>query len=405
MRTLCALLFSAAAASAQTIRITTPDEKLEARSIEIKPIAGELAVEIEDAGGRKRTLKCIDVVDVAMAPQQINRSPVAHDVQVLLRNGDTVFGSLLEPMPEGLQLQSAALGTVSYKLDHIDSVRFLINRAVWPTRRPAEESADFVVSKTLDERKAALKSISKAGVVYTSSMLKRDVTIQCADTAVIWTMAPLDPPPKPPATLHAIVQLTDGGSIQGSITSLAEGVLKLTDLYGANRSIGTASVSGIYFKNGRIAYLSDQPPATVKEEANYIRDPARTHPSDKVFPFQVDRNVRGGKLAIRGQEFRKGLGVHSRSELTWELGGAYSRFEATIGIDDVAVESECGSVIFVVIADGKKVWDSGPVTWKDAPRPVTVALAGAQQLTLLVDWGDDFERGDCADWALARVIK
>jgi hypothetical protein len=349
---------------------------------------------------------CIDVVDVSMAPQVINRAPAAHDVVISLWTGDTIYGSLLEPVAGAVQVQSAALGALTFKFDQIESVRFLANRAVWPARRVEDKTYDYVVSKTLDERQATLQSVSNRGVVYKSIKLnRREVTLACENTAVVWTMAPQDPPPKAPATLHAIVQLTDGGAIQGRITSLANGVLTFKDLYDVERTVGAASVSGLYFKNGRVSYLSDITPSSVREEANYIRDPAKTHPSDKVFPFQADRNVRGGKLAIRGQEFRKGLGVHSRSELTWDVGGAYARFEATIGIDDVAVETECGSVVFVVMADGKTVCNSGAVTWKDAPRHVTVPIAGAKQLTLLVDWGDDFERGDCADWALARVVK
>jgi hypothetical protein len=407
--TTLAALAAALPAAAQTITITTPERTHTASAVEIKELMGELILEIESAG-KKTSLKCMDVVDMSLAPLAVTRSPGAADVQLVLWTGDSVFGTLLDPNPakEGVNLQSASLGETVFGFDQVESVRFLANRGMWPRRRPDDAKTDVVITRSQDVRSGTLVSVGKAGVVYKSKVLRgKEVTVKPEETAIVYTFEGGRQLPDAPKTLFAIVQMTDGTALQGTIAELKGGALTFTDLYGNVRKVGAGSVGGLYFKNGRVMYLSDLAGDSVRavENANYIRDPAKTHPSDKAFPWQRDRNVKWGKLSIRDREFRKGIGVHSKSELTFDVAGAYAKFEAMVGIDDCARDAECGSVVFVVLADGKKIWDSGPVTWRDRAKTVSVPIAGAQKLTLLVDWGEDFESGDYADWALARVIK
>ncbi|MBI2931806.1 MAG: NPCBM/NEW2 domain-containing protein [Planctomycetes bacterium] len=386
------------------IVITTPEGAFTAKTLAIKSVVGELCVEFQDSAKKTHVLRCMDVVDIALAPPAPSKTPSPFDVQITLWTGDTIFGALQDPDPEGARLLSATLGETLLKFDQIESVRFLANRAYWPaSARPEQLDTDQILTKTGDVKSGSLTSIGKSGVVF--SIRKKEDTVPPADCAVIFAMTPMDNPPAPPKTIYAMAQLTDGSILQGTIETMTDGVLKLKDLFGTERAISAAAVSGIYFKNGRVFYLSDLPVADADEEANYIRDPAKSLPSDKVFPYQRDKNVKGGKLSIRQQEFRKGLGVHSKSELTFDLGGQYQRFEATVGIDDCAVEAECGSVVFQLVADGKKIWESAAVSWKDRAQPVSVSVRDVRRLTLVVDWGDDFERGDYADWALARVIR
>jgi hypothetical protein len=101
--------------------------------------------------------------------------------------------------------------------------------------------------------------------------------------------------------------------------------------------------------------------------------------------------------------FDKGLGVHSRTELDYQLDRAYESLVATIGIDD-AVRPR-GSVVFRVLGDGKVLFDSGVLTGKDPPRDVNVNVVGVSLLTLVVDYGDELDLSDQADWGGARLLK
>jgi hypothetical protein len=108
-------------------------------------------------------------------------------------------------------------------------------------------------------------------------------------------------------------------------------------------------------------------------------------------------------MRIGGEVFDRGIGMHSAASLTYTLKEPFRQFAAAVGIDD-AVGSR-GNVVFRVLADGREVFSSGPVTGRDEPKPVLVELAGVKTLQLLVDLGDDLDIGDQANWANARLIR
>ena len=103
-----------------------------------------------------------------------------------------------------------------------------------------------------------------------------------------------------------------------------------------------------------------------------------------------------------GQTFTKGIGVHSRTELTFALGGSYEKFVATIGLDD-SIRPR-GSVEFRVLGDGNVLYDSGVLTGEDEPRNVIVDVSKVDTLTLVVDYGPDLDLCDHADWGAARLL-
>ena len=110
----------------------------------------------------------------------------------------------------------------------------------------------------------------------------------------------------------------------------------------------------------------------------------------------------GRTMSIRGRAFLKGIGVHAPSDVRYDLAGRCSTFSATIGVDD-EVPSD-GSVVFQVLADGTKLYDSGVVTRSSPPRDVNVNVSGKNVLQLLVTGGADGINYDHADWAEARVV-
>ncbi|MFE9204255.1 glycoside hydrolase family 97 catalytic domain-containing protein [Micromonospora sp. NPDC007230] len=109
----------------------------------------------------------------------------------------------------------------------------------------------------------------------------------------------------------------------------------------------------------------------------------------------------GQTLSIGGRTYAKGIGTHAPSELTVWLGGACSRLEAEVGIDDEV--SQSGSVVFQVLGDGRQLADTGVVRRADGARPLGVDVAGVRMLTLKVTDGGDGRNFDHADWGEARV--
>ncbi|WP_073927424.1 NPCBM/NEW2 domain-containing protein [Streptomyces sp. CB03911] len=109
----------------------------------------------------------------------------------------------------------------------------------------------------------------------------------------------------------------------------------------------------------------------------------------------------GSTLAIGGTGYRKGLGTHANSDITYYLGGTCTSLTATVGIDDEVGNS--GKVSFQVLRDGVKVADSGPVTGADAGKALQADLTGGQEVTLRVTDGGDGLYYDHADWADAKI--
>ena len=73
---------------------------------------------------------------------------------------------------------------------------------------------------------------------------------------------------------------------------------------------------------------------------------------------QVDRAIRETPLRIGGKKFARGVGTHAASTLWIELAGGTDKFLASVGVDDAA-GGPAASITFKVVADGKRVWESG----------------------------------------------
>jgi hypothetical protein len=108
----------------------------------------------------------------------------------------------------------------------------------------------------------------------------------------------------------------------------------------------------------------------------------------------------GRTLTLNGTRYRRGLGVHAASRLTYDLDGRYDRFSSWVGLDD---QSSSGSVRFEVWVDGERVYLSPTKRASSASSFVSVDVDGAQTIELVVTDAGDGTTGDLADWAEARL--
>jgi hypothetical protein len=142
-----------------------------------------------------------------------------------------------------------------------------------------------------------------------------------------------------------------------------------------------------------MTYLSDLEPSQVEETPYFGR---------KV-TYRKNLSLTGEPLKIDGQSIEKGLAVHSRSALTYDLDRRYATFEALVGFDESAKKK--GRVDCRVLLDGKEIY-ANPDLRADAP-PVRLSLpvAGAEQLKLVIDFGPDEDTGDRVIWGNARLYR
>jgi len=141
--------------------------------------------------------------------------------------------------------------------------------------------------------------------------------------------------------------------------------------------------------------------------AMYLSDLAATPVANGWGPVERDRSNGedragdGAPLSINGTSYTKGLGVHAYSEIRFALNRRCTAFTANVGIDDEV--GSRGSVVFHVIVDGIERYTSPVMTGGRAPESVSVSLAGASALALIVTDAGDGPYFDHADWAGAHI--
>ena len=111
----------------------------------------------------------------------------------------------------------------------------------------------------------------------------------------------------------------------------------------------------------------------------------------------------GQPLKIAGQTFTHGIATHAESWLGVRLDGKAQTFSAQVGVDDEIKGKPGGTVEFVVLGDGEKLWSSGLIRTGDAAKPCVVPLTGVKLLELVVTDGEDNNYYDHADWAEAKI--
>jgi len=204
---------------------------------------------------------------------------------------------------------------------------------------------------------------------------------------------------KKPKGAFARVTTSDGSRLSVSAVSADDKTLDATPLTGGKVSLPLADLMAVDVLGGKAAYLSDLKPKAVKEEAF----------GSVAWPWAADRSVKGNSLRLRtplGDEvFSKGLGLHSKTTLTYDLGGKYRWFEASVGLDPVS--GRRGAVDITILVDGKPQATDGltGLTFAAGVKAVAVDVKKAKELTIVVDYGPGGDVQDDVTFADARFVE
>ena len=194
---------------------------------------------------------------------------------------------------------------------------------------------------------------------------------------------------------RVLLELSDGSRLTTRRVILAEqGLLEIETLFRARLRLPMSAVVSMRFLGGRAVYLSDLKAAEF-QFTPYL---------ETRWPLRLDRNVSGGPLRLNGREYAKGLGMHSRSVVSYDLAGEFREFRATVGIDDSVGEK--GSVRFAVEVDGERVFTSSLMTGASKPSALApLNVSGKNRLTLIVEFGELGDILDHANWCDPVLIR
>jgi len=372
-------------------------------TIEGKSIEGDWS-RVESAGGlvvivsgERNVLPPSDLMLLRWAEPATSQPASVQPVMVYLSDGSRVPARITASTPTILSLETSAIQKLELPLSAVAAIRF--SSAV------SSPEAEEAFSKALSRRDAAqdvlvamregrvtpLRGVTESIGPDGGSFRWRDrsVPIRPESAYGVVFAAGVQRAAVPAALCH----LRDGSVWAGTISGGDEAAIRLELTNGMPITIAVADLSEIRFQSGRITFLSDLEPS------GYEFEPFTT----TRWPYRRDRSVSNRPLRIGDQAFERGIGMHSQSKLSYELPDRFTHLAATIGIDQAARPR--GNVVFLVIADGKEVFNSGPVTGDEAARPILVPLDGTRKLQLVVEFGDELDIGDQADWGNVRLIK
>ena len=122
----------------------------------------------------------------------------------------------------------------------------------------------------------------------------------------------------------------------------------------------------------------------------------------RLFAIRRDQNFHGEPIRLDEQEFRKGLAIHSRTEVSYRLPGEFGRLQAVIGID--ASQKSHGNVRLEIRGDNRVLLDQ-TVAGNQPPQQVELDISEVGRLTILVDFGEGWDIGDQLLLGGARIIR
>jgi hypothetical protein len=189
-------------------------------------------------------------------------------------------------------------------------------------------------------------------------------------------------------------------------TYAAQAVTRTTKGYTVKTVTGVAVdleenvVSKFDFAAGSVKYLSDLEPASVLEEGS---DP---------HPYQKDRNLDRQPIELvldpatgKREKYAKGLTIHAKTTLTYNVAGQYKTFAAIAGVD-ADKENVADSKVKLTIDDGTKVLWTGVIKKGDKPVELNLSIQNVDQIRIIVESdGPGLDLGNHVSLANVRVLK
>jgi hypothetical protein len=393
----------AASAMADEVKVCDIEDGVSTGTGFVVDKSGEL--NLSQAGGTVKKLKCDEIVRIEFPAGAEN----PYDVELRFTNGDRLRGTLGQGKDSCIGLKDSDMGAMDVKIEHLSSMIFRERASLVPPDAAADDK-DVVYLANQDTDSGIINSAGDAGIEVKSATFNRTNKYETKAVAGM-TFTQVSPPPREPDALVAIVETHNGSKLTGSISEVSGDVLKFISLYGTAYELRVKAARMIYFKNGKCVYLSDMQASSVQEYA----------PVTHCYPYQKDSSaVLKRTIRLGNRDYRKGLGVHSYSKLTYKLDGRFKRFKSVVGLDEEAEKQ--GSVVFRVHADGKKLFDSGLMEGAAPAKDVDLNVEGVSELVLeLLPSLDEhpadqldkcpdgkcfpFDDNDRAAWADARLIR
>ena len=324
-----------------------------------------------------------------------DNASVVSDGRVVLICGSEMAASGIKVFEEEILCSVSGVGEIKLPIDAVRALRFgeLIRGSrfqkgllEWEASRDLD-TIFISGGAELQEVDGLIEEVNQDALIFDREDALQSVPLVRAYGVVL--ASPLLNEDERPAV---ILSLAGGTRVRADIKGFRDGQVSLSLVEGVEIVVPWKNVRRISISSERLEYLSDIAP--VSASSRPVLAPDRT--------WQRDRTVSGLPIKIGDQVYDKGLGFASGMSVTFPNEGLHDLFLAEIGIDiDSGSRGDCE---FVVMCEDREVFRKRKRGGESAEL-IKVAITGASEVTLRVDYGEDLDIADHADWGEACFIQ
>jgi len=202
--------------------------------------------------------------------------------------------------------------------------------------------------------------------------------------------------PPPIVVAATVCRVTDGGKnvlYAKSLTVTEKNGLTVETITGLKVEYPSIdSVAKLDFSAGSMLYLSNLDPIKVEQSST----------EGVPEPYRRDRNLDNDELSINRTKYPKGISLHSRTVLTYDLGGKFNQFQAIAGVDD-CVEGGESKATLTIEADFKPIFKE-VIKKGEMPKSLNLTVLNVKQLRITV-YSEFLDLGNQVDLVDAKLLK
>lgn len=316
------------------------------------------------------------------------------DFTLTLSNGDTFLAKNATIVKESVTLETADIGAMTLPLElvsELTTAQSTVNShqssLVWfrGSQPPAEDS---ILLTNGDTARGFITSLDNDSLAWQSESGQLSVPLRLV--VAIRFSSPRQPKTPTPS---CIVTLHSGGRMTLANISWVGNDVQGQFLWGTQVRFEAERIARVDVHGGRWQWLADLEPTS------FVQTPQLT----LNWPLRKNRNVLNGPLTVAGELYEQGLGVHGRTVVSYELGGAYRQFVTSFGLDDDS--GPWADVSVRIVVDGRTRFDQADVRCGRLFGPIRVDVAKAKLLELIVDFGRNGDMQDRFNWIEPALVR
>ncbi len=298
--------------------------------------------------------------------------------RLALRNGDLLLGDPVDISGQSLEFK-CEIGTLAIPLKSVQS----LSAESFPasTALPASSDKDIVKLTNNDSRDGIIAAIDADKIQIATGTDTANPTVADIPLSHVQQISFAGAtPPRTVPPLSARLTLSAGSTLtvpladNGFAWTITD--ISFTDPAGQPHKIASDQLASVEVLGGRVVYLTDLDPAQ-DQQTSYFGG---------AWPAQINKNVLGDPLTVNHETFPRGIGVHTRSLLAYDLDGSFDTLQLRVGMDDSSAPH--GEADVSILLDGKTLWsrhlESGPAALA-LSEPLTLPIQNGHHLELHAD--------------------